>query len=438
MRNLTTFLNQKNPWLKNPRRVLRDSDILTYRKSPIQRNYEQFSHWVFESKARNLVIRGPKYVGKTTFLKLLTERIISENEYTPIYCPLRKVEDFEKLPEALRKISTNRDVVFLFDDADQLMRYPDIIDELSSISIKNIYTIWFAELPNDKDMDEKAMLPLSFKEFVLAQRKNLEEIFRNQKDFMELFRENSLKIEAFNGLIKDLQELFRQYIITGGLPGVIAEYIKKQVIRDEVYYEFLLEFKRLAKDCLGILRVFLESIRKFTSMPLRLKSLRKKSHLEKERFDLCYSQLRRGLIIANMGTKLKKTYFRDPFYYHIANFDIEKKTYFDSIVKDLIGAPKGYITESIVFEHLFRREKYQLNYLRKGPGEIDFILNLKEDQRIGFEVKYKHIVGKRAISKLNNISKLEDLPVVILSYEKLSLEKEVKMIPVYLFLMFLD
>ena len=281
MRNLTTFLNQKNPWLKNPRRVLRDSDILTYRKSPIQRNYEQFSHWVFESKARNLVIRGPKYVGKTTFLKLLTERIISENEYTPIYCPLRKVEDFEKLPEALRKISTNRDVVFLFDDADQLMRYPDIIDELSSISIKNIYTIWFAELPNDKDMDEKVMLPLSFKEFVLAQRKNLEEIFRNQKDFMELFRENSLKIEAFNGLIKDLQELFRQYIITGGLPGVIAEYIKKQVIRDEVYYEFLLEFKRLAKDCLGILRVFLESIRKFTSMPLRLKSLRKKVILKK-------------------------------------------------------------------------------------------------------------------------------------------------------------
>jgi predicted AAA+ superfamily ATPase len=199
---------------------------------------EYLEHWLISSDRKPLVIRGARQVGKTWLVRHFAEKsgkqLIELNfEKQPSYASLFNSNDPERILLNLstisnQKIDPQNCLLFL----DEIQASPQLFSKLR----------WFAEdLPQLSVIAAGSLLefvleqhtfsmpvgrisymhlePLSFEEFLLANDKQF---------FYDYLTKYDLSTEIPAAIHEQLTILFKEYLLIGGLPAVVSNWIKER------------------------------------------------------------------------------------------------------------------------------------------------------------------------------------------------------------------
>ena len=247
-------------------------------------------------------------------------------------------------------------------------------------------------------------------------------------DFVEELYRHMLHLEPFSALQMDvLIDLFRDYVIIGGMPEVVATYIQhknfsgtlgiqQQLLKD--YEEDITKYvegldKAKVKAVYNHISTFLAKENKRFQITKIAKNARNRDYIgcvewlaDAGVVNICYCMNQPELPLkGNYDPKLYKIYFKDTGLL-IASLDEEAQE--DLRANKNLGTYKGAIYENIVGDMLVK-QGYRLFYYHsdKPSLEMDFFVR-DADSLVPVEVK----ANDGATASLNNLLKSDKYPDV--------------------------
>jgi predicted AAA+ superfamily ATPase len=445
-------------------------------------------------KGNIYILRGCRQIGKTTYLKNLVRKLI-EKGIPPLHILYLSLDFFTSRREMRNALN------YFFDSTREANEIYIFLDEITSLEDWNLELKYLADSGIAKNcvivatgssalrLKEKGELlpgrglegneyyikPLSFREFVLQTvdfiSKHIEtEEFRdsliklssiitnysiNLDSKLEEISKDILNILAYK---KELQYLFRIYLITGGIPGVVNHYLQnrygnqKEIISSSLSEIFI-------RDVLGDLS---RLQRQETVIRDILKAV-----TEKYGSRYSFSKLSQGIgrthvtvidsleVLENSFILIvlyaydfnenyvkskghKKVYFLDPFIFCSIKSYLSGMEIWNIITETLRDEEmQSKLVEGIVISHLLMHKEipylresktFLWNYYDKSGREIDSVVKVKK-KYLGIEIKYRAQVDERDIKK---ISPIKDY--ILLSKENVGEKGNVLIIPVDVFL----
>ena len=391
-------LKNLNKWWDNPALIESDKHIKDISKLKYVYHHELLD---FSFKKQNIyTILGPRQVGKTTFLKLLIKKLLTNiptknifywscdllnsnqeildliNNYSdycdlhnasPDYIILDEITDIDNWQKAIKFIVDNNIVESCF-----------ILSGSNAIDLKK----GSERLPGRKGKFGKDIffMPLSFRQYVKLIDKKW---YEQHKDSAKLQYES-----------RKLNLLFEKYLITGGIPLVINEYENNKEIPNyiyELYYSWIIgDILKQGKNE-QTLKEILKSILITYTTDINYNSLAKRSSVKSHVTISSYLELLENLFVTF------NTYFYD-ISKKSPNFNKNKKIYFhDPFILNLfskrfnINIEKSKIIEGIVGSKLKRKNLIEGIYFTKFKKETDFVI----DYNKAIEVKYQSSISKQ-------------------------------------------
>jgi predicted AAA+ superfamily ATPase len=490
-------LMDQNPWWRNPKAILEDKYIKALTSSKVR--WEPRLKYKFDLSADVIyTIRGPRQVGKTTCLKEMIKDLVESgtNPRTIFYYTCDLINNPKELAE---KISTYLDQIrpspelrayLLLDeissvkdwqkaikhlvDTGKLERTTTILTGSHTLDIKKAYE----KLPGRRGQTEepldKIMLPMKFAEYVETLNKDVREAIRElnllsfgkRKELLQILLKGQIpeEIKELLFLTKELEQLFQNYLVTGGTAKVIDEYLKHNEIPEHVYKTYvdiiLGDLTRWNKRE-SYLRQIITRIIETLGNPVGWNTLKQETDIAShntiaeyvdtlvDSFVLLYFYRYDVNQKAPAYQKEKKIHFHDPFYLHAIRAWVTGKEPFDSTIEFLKEAENvGRIAEGVVADHLVRlafllsKQKQLFTYETsvfywrgKKDREVDFVLQTEIDQRVPIEVKYQHTISNKDLYGIIDFLKVSGASKgILLSKDKLEAKRNAIIMPVWIFL----
>jgi len=488
MVKIAEIVNQ-NPWWSRAEEFA-SFDLHLNKAKPIF-----FKRKVLSLEKGNIyILRGSRQVGKTTYLKNLVRKLI-EKGIPPLHILYLSLDFFTSRREMRNALN------YFFDSNREAEEIYVFLDEITSLEDWNLELKYLADSGIIKNcvivatgssavrLKEKGELlpgrglegneyyikPLSFREFVLQTLDFISEHIETEEFRNSLIKLSSVitnysinldsKLEEISKEIlntlpykRELQYLFRIYLITGGIPGVINHYLQnryenqKEIINSSLSEIFI-------RDVLGDLS---RLRRQETVIRDILKAI-----TEKYGSRYSFSKLSKGIarthvtiidsleVLENSFILIvffaydfnkkyikskgdKKVYFLDPFIYNSIKSYLSGREIWDTITETLRDEEmQSKLVEGIVISHLLMHKEipylregktFLWNYYDKSGREIDSVIRVNK-KYLGIEIKYRAQVDERDIKK---ISPIKDY--ILLSKEDVGEKGNVLIIPVDLFL----
>ncbi len=488
MVKIIEIVNQ-NPWWSKGEKFVA-SDLHLSKAKPIFFKRKELSL----EKGNIYILRGNRQVGKTTYLKNLIKKLIQKG-IPPSNILYLSVDFFTSRREMRNALN------YFLDSTREAKETYIFLDEITFLEEWNLELKYLVDsgiikkcvvvatgssavklkekgelLPGrGLEGNEYYIKPLSFREFVLQ---TLDFIVEHIE--IEDFRESLVKLGSvlpnysinlalnmeqikkivFNILPykKELQYLFRIYLITGGIPGVVNQYIQSRYKNQkEIINSFLSEI--FIRDVLGdlsrlqrqevIIREILKAI--IERYGSRYSFLKLSQGIERTHVTIIDSLriLENSFILHVLFAydfnkkyiKLKgdkKVYFLDPFIYNSVKSYLSGREIWDIITETLRDEEiQSKLVEGIVISHLLMHkeipylregETFLWNYYDKSGKEIDAIIKVNE-KYLGIEVKYQTRVDERDIKKISPIKNY-----ILLSKEDVGGKNNTIIVPVDVFL----
>jgi len=491
-------LSEDNPWWKDPKNIDNDLRIKEWEESAIkwipriQYTFD-FSHDLVYS------LRGPRQIGKTTMIKLIIRNFLREgvSPWNIMYYAF----DIESNPKELVALIKN------YFDNTKRQRKGDrcylFLDEVSSIKNwqKGVKRLWdqkrlenctviatgshsvdlklsTEKLPGRRgdtdDALDKIMLPMKFSEFVSLVDPELKTIIKN--NFLSTSNRTVLFEKISNGEIppilekiqaylSELNQYFLDYMLTGGIPKAINQYVETGRIKEGTYTDHL---NAILGDLVTLnknentFRQLVENIVKSIGWTSSWRSLRKDTDIGSENTVSQYGGTLEDMFIVSilyqydsekkkaLYQKEKKIHFEDPFYFNVLNSWISNSESFETSQKFMETTEnQGKLVEGIVANHLIRlaflrSQKKQsfvhsnyVYYWKYGKdNEVDLIYNDGMGIEIPIEIKFQNKITNRDLDGIINFKRYTGTKnALLLTKEKLSVERECVMIPIPIFLL---
>jgi len=423
-----------NPWWERKNAIGEDKHIKEFETKKIK-YYPNFSN----AKKGIYIIRGPRQVGKTTFLKLNIKNSI--DNYDPrsiLYFSFDLVKDrgqaYDVIRNYLERFAPAPPRKFFLDEITGIKEWPNIIKLLVDrgdisnqdtvfISGSNALDLWHGSemLPGRGiEGNEYYFLPCSFRTYTKLFQVDLPGIslLKYDKDFLK----------AHLTKLLTLNKLFFNYLETGGFMSVINEGVNELML--ERYIRWIegdiIKINRspiLAKEILGAI------LRKKCSQ-FSFEAIKKETKIGSHNTVIDYSEMLDELLITKhiekvtidpfeiLHRKEKKAYLRDPLLFKIC--ESWTKSNFEESCK----------VESVVFEHLYRLT--DVYFYNDGKKEVDFVLKTN-NKIIGVEVKWQNTISSFDYLKLKRFDS-----GFLLTRDKFEINDNIIVCPVSLFLATLD
>ena len=365
--------------------------------------------WRKEEKKPCLLIRGARQVGKTfiidDFAKKNYENYIYINfELTPEYKNIFEGNlDIKTLIMKLEvtfpnvNIVPNKTILFL----DEIQFCPNArtalksfaldgrIDVISSGSLLGLYYKEVTSYPvgYERVID---LYPLDFEEFLWGIG-----IKRETINYAKDCFENIKPMDEY--IMKQLAEQFKMYILVGGMPNVVNEYVKTSslskvlILQKAIVENYLLDVVKFAETSNKQ-----KIINTFNSIPIQLSKKNKKflfSEIKEDEenvgerkyassiewlkdagiINFCYNLSEPALpLISNIRLNCFKIYMRDT---GLLVSMLEEGTQ-KAILDDDLYINQGAILENACAEEIATRHSKLMYFERKSTLEIDFVLNI--------------------------------------------------------------
>jgi predicted AAA+ superfamily ATPase len=466
---MATFqeLAKQNPWWENPAAVEADPKIRTFEEAQVKwkpriRKYMDFQKDVLYS------LRGPRQVGKTTFVKLLIRDELKQRKPADIFyytCdlvsgPIELKEILEQYLDWSSRQSQARKLICL----DEVTRvkdwenaYKQIVDLHSLHNATYVLTgssSWdlkhgIERLPGRKgeeteEKNHKILLPPKFAEYVGLRSPAIQ----NEIERMKL-NENPVRVNAFNDLFNEsahkwldpllpfkteLDAIFDEYLLTGGVMTATNQYFRKKEISNNTYELYLQMFfgdlARLKREESTAKKV-LSSILKHPQNYVGWQKIARETGLPSVITIQNYADVLQNLFVLNVYGAFdqnlkqpkhrseKKLQIPNPFFFHAFRGYIENPAgdYFRQAQAYLLQSEgKAALAEFVVGDHLTRMaydhhpsdlfdQSNFVFYVKNAVGEtIDFITRLPG----GFlpvEVKYQNSISNSDNRNLKKFSR---------------------------------
>jgi len=448
-------ISEYNPWWKDIDNILADVKLeelksVEFQWEPNLKYYIKLDNDVIYT------IRGPRQVGKTTLMKMIIEELLLKGRVTPenvFFCSCENIS-----PSELRQILmtyldwkpmnvNGRRYIFL----DEICAVENWSRELLHFSNKGDFKNCSILVTGSHSMDikhstelmpgrrgggpdealDKILLPMKFSEFVPLLRPGLKDVLFDI-GLMKSEKKRQCIFDLFQGKIggelksllpfkKELDSLFEIYLITGGIPATINEYMKNNEISTGLFNIYLraiigdlhrYNFKEL------FFKQIMREIYNTLSTPITWNSFTKKTDVRTHTTVQEYITAMEELFMANVTYRCtihdgrihsynKKIHILDPFIFHaLHGWSNAKRAYYVNVKENVLNLEmKSKMVECVVYNHL-NRLAYGLNprdlydpkdnicyYRNKKQKEIDFLLKY-DDNYYPFEVKYQATINK--------------------------------------------
>ena len=365
--------------------------------------------WKKEENKPCLLIRGARQVGKTfiidDFAKKNYENYIYINfELTPEYKDIFNGNlDIKTLIMKLEvtfpdiEIVPNKTILFL----DEIQSCPNARTALKSfaldgridvISSGSLLGLYYKELKSYPVCYERVidLYPLDFEEFLWG--------IGIRKDTINYVKNCFKNLEPIDEyILKQLSEQFKMYMLVGGMPNVVNEYIKTSslskvlIIQKAIVENYLLDVVKFAE-----VSNKQKIINTFNSIPIQLSKKNKKflfSEIKEDEENIgerkyasaiewlkdagiihfCYNLSEPALpLISNIRLNCFKIYMRDT---GLLVSMLEEGTQ-KAILQDDLYINQGALLENVCAEEISTRHNKLMYFERKSTLEIDFILNI--------------------------------------------------------------
>ena len=390
--------------------------------------------WKNEENKQCLLVRGARQVGKT----FIIEQFCKENYESYIYINFELSPTLKDIfngdldantlimklevtfPEI--EIKSGKTVLFL----DEIQSCPNArvalksfamdkrIDVIASGSLLGLYYKEITSYPvgYEKIVD---MYPLDFEEFLWAVgiKENL--ILEVKKCF-----EKKIPIDEY--ILKQLSKQFRMFLIVGGMPRIVNEYVKEKSLGKVISLQ-----KSMIEDYkLDVVKYAETSIRQkvlntFDSIPAQLAKKNKKfsyvnilegeTNVGERKYSSSIEWLKNAGIInycynlTEPAAPLKSNLRLDCFKIYMRDTGLLMSMYEQGIQKDILNDElyinEGAILENVCAEEIQTRYHDIMYYEKKSKLEVDFILNINGDVT-AIEVKSGNNKQSKSLNSIIN------------------------------------
>lgn len=397
------------------------------------------TNWKSNPDRKPLIIKGARQIGKTrsvewfasqNYKSVIQINFVEQTKYRSIF------NDGFEVDSILKNISLlnpefkfiPRETIFFFDELQACpncatsLKFFKLDGRFDVICSGSLMGISYKEIESNSVgyKEDYEMYSMDFEEFLWAKGYS--------GDFVEELYSHMIEQRPFSELQMDtLMELFRDYVILGGMPEVVATYIRnknfsgtlgiqQQLLKD--YEEDITKYvegldKAKVKAVYNHISAFLAKENKRFQITKVGKNARNRDYIgcvewlaDAGVINICYCMNFPELPLkGNYDPKLYKIYFKDTGLL-IASLDEEAQE--DLRANKNLGTYKGAIYENIVGDMLVK-QGYRLYYYNsdKPALEMDFFIR-DTDSLVPVEVK----VTDGATVSLNNLLKDNKYPDV--------------------------
>jgi hypothetical protein len=494
-------LMDQNPWWRNPKAILKDKYIIALDKSKVQ--WDPRLKYEFDLNIDAIyTLRGPRQVGKTTLIKDMIRHLI-KSQVPPrniFYYTCDLIDNPKALVETISsyltfaKPSQKQRAYLLLDEVSSIKDWQKAIKHLAdtgklvqtTLILTGSHTLDIKKasekLPGRrglvKDTPDKIMLPMKFAEYAETlnndvkdsiQEQGMRPWTRRKQLFLSLLKGNvPEEIKELSFLSKDLDLLFRQYLLTGGTARVANEYLEHNEIREDVYKTYVdVVLGDLAKW--GKRETYLRQVinRVFETLgnPVGWNTLRQDTDIAShntvaeyvdtltDSFVLLYLHRYDTSHQRAAYQKEKKMHFHDPFFLHAMRAWTTGKEPYESTLEFLKNPENlGLLAEGITADHLvrlafllceqkqlFAYENMLLYWRGKKDREVDFVMRECLPKCAAIEVKYQPTINRKDAYGIIDFKKASGASSfssgIILSKETLEVRRNVTILPIWLFLL---
>lgn len=487
-----------NPWWKKVEEIEKDPNIIDWRKSSFK--WQPRLGKTFEDKDVIYVLRGPRRVGKTTLLKLKIKNLLRQGvpPKNIFYYPCDAVDSPKQLVSIinfyLTRIKKNDGRVYLFIDevsmlkdwqrgikllvdAGKLRNCTCILTGSHSIDLRKaseslsgrrgeVYKLRYGT-------PDKILLPAKFSEYVETRERNLRQTLRElrllsinrRKEILLKLATGNIPIELERLMIysNELEILFEEYLVTGGIAQATNQYISTRKISENTYETFvsflIRDISRWGANenyARQIVRRIIETLCSRVSW----NSLKEDTEVGDHKTVESYVKILKDSFIISYNYQLninkdspyyqkeKKVYFQDPFIFHACMSWAYGKKAFESSLEFLgLEENKSKLVECVVSNHIIRfifnlfpsslfDPSNYIFYWRGKKRELDFAFRLNE-KYIPIEVKHSSKIQKQDAFGIYDFIKTGRAYRfgIIVSKDTLKVDSGYVEVPAYLFLL---
>lgn len=365
-------------------------------------------NWKNEGNKPCLIVKGARQVGKTFIINEFAKNnynnyIYINFELNPEYKAIFSDLSFEMITRKLettfynKSLVPNHTIIFL----DEIQNCPNAITSLKSFAMdKRFDVIASGSLLGLKLKDissypvgyvrELELFPLDFEEFLWA--------IGYKKENIEYFRKafhNKNSVDEY--LISNINKQFELYIMVGGMPGVINEYIatnslskvlqaQRALIQnykiDAIKYAEIMDKQKIINTLESIPGQLAKKNKKFSYNDINVEdkygSARKYTSSllwlkDAGIINYCYNLSEPALPLAtNIKLNFFKVYMKDT---GLLISMLEDGTQ-SALINEGLYINKGGILENIFAQELTSRYDRLMYFERPGKLEVDFVLNI--------------------------------------------------------------
>ncbi len=481
----------QNPWWRDGADFFR-YDLNLKKVHPIF--FER--RWIDLKKKGIYILRGPRQVGKTTYLKDMARKLIQRG-VSPENILYLSLDFFTSRREMRHAIEYFLDMT---GDATEIYLFLDEITSIDDWSMELKYMadigitqrgIILATGSSAVKLKEKGELlpgrglegneyyikPLSFRAFAIQsidwiaeyiQTQGLRDAFKRLKPLLmecsvELFSMKDIKnmLKKVLPFKRELSYLFRIYLMTGGFPGVINHYFSNRYIKgkdtiepwvSEIFIRDVLgDLSRLQRQETIARQLFKAIINRYGS---RFSFSKLSREIERNHITtIDYLEYLEHAFISfvlypydfnKKEPKLKgekKVYFFDPMVFHSVKAYLKGEEVWDIITETMQDEDlKSKIVEGMVISHLlmhgeipFMRAVRTFLWHYYDKSRREIDAIIKQKRGyLGIEIKYRNMTGEKIIKKIEPVKRY-----IILSKEDVGEKGETIVMPVEIFLFLL-
>ena len=318
-----------------------------------------------------------------------------------------------------------------------------------------------------RDTLDKTMFSMKFSEFVAVMDADAKDLLGSRglarAHMKHMIFENKLdvELERLQPFVPLLNRRLRTYLLTGEMPSVVNEYLGCGVMGDDVYrthLDAILEDIQLLSRNPDTFRQLARSITATVGCTSSWRSFQKDTDIGSQMTVSSYVDTLVNMFVLSVfyqyGTKSKrgllrkdkKVCFHDPFYFHVLNgwiggglpsFDIATR-YIDNDMN------QGVLVENVVANHLIwlafdlspKKQFFEyfdlLFHWKCGKKGVDFVY--KGVDEVPIDVKFQNRITARDLDGIVNFKRrTRSGSSILLTKDKLSLEREFVAVPVSLF-----
>ena len=430
----------------------------------LKRKIDNYIQDFYNNSKNALLITGARQIGKTFSIREFGKRFNSFIEINFIDNP-QAIDVFKgaknssdillRLSAITSKPLIKGETLIFFDE---VQKCPEIVTAIKFLVEEGSYryilsgSLLGVELKDLRSepvgyMGVKDMFPLDFEEFIscVGINENIIESLRNSWNKL-------LPVDEF--IHSKMMELFRLYLIVGGMPAVVNKYLETNNLQDviKIQQDIIRLYKRDIAQYDPNNKLYIEDI--FNLIPPELNSKNKRFILKKLNENAKFDRYQNSFLwLKNAGVALPIYNIEEPkvplllscsrnlFKLFQNDIGLLASQYSEGIQLRIIQGDKninfGSIYENAVAQELVAHNIDAYYYNNKKRGEIDFVIEL-EGKALPIEVKSgKDYETHHALSNIMDCEEYELQKAIVFNNENLHTKNKIIYSPIYM-IMFLE